>query len=219
MTEKPVEVVKGPIDGLVAAIVSERELAINIGANRGVTRGMKFKVMSDVATEIKDPQTGETLGTVSRDKVHVEARSVSEKFSICRTYRTYRTGSAFNAGLAQLFEPSRKVTETLRAEDSSYISELSEEESFVEVGDRVEQVLEDSLTIGEVETTLENAALRGMLNSSAVEKAVTRWLQAEAELERVQKAEHGRDELIETALEEFNNSTQEITSLYNKAIG
>lgn len=218
MANEAVEVVSKPLEGLVATIVSERELAINIGSDHGVTRGMKFKVLTGSPTEITDPQTGEKLGAISRTKVRVMAELVLPKFSVCKTYRTYRTGSTLNAGLSHLFAPSRTVTETLRAEDADYVPELSEEESFVKKGDKVEQILEGNLvTIQDVENVLKNAVLRGALNKATVEKSVEGWKQADAALQEAQAATQDREQKIETALKQYNSYTSEVTHLYNRA--
>jgi hypothetical protein len=77
---------RAPIEGKVAGILTERELVINVGTNKGVQKAMKFKVLAKPA-EITDPDTGELLATIAREKVRVEATDVHEKYSICSTYR------------------------------------------------------------------------------------------------------------------------------------
>ncbi len=131
------------VEGKVANIISERELAINIGAAHGVRKGMKFKIMADQPTEIPDPETGEILGVIEREKVRVQVTEVFEKFSVCRTYRMTSTGSfAFGAFADMLTRPARTV-ETLRADESSYIPPLAESESYVKKGDRVVPIEDD----------------------------------------------------------------------------
>lgn len=219
MASDAVEIVSKPVEGLVAAIVSERELAINVGSDRGVTRGMKFKVLAGSPTEIKDPVTGDRLGTISRTKVHVKAVSVFPKFSTCETYRTYRTqGTALSAGLSQLFEQPRTVRETLRAEDADYVPDLPEEESFVKPGDRVEQILEGNVTtVQDVENVLNNAVLRGVLRKTTVQDTVEKWKQAETALEQAQQATENREQTLDAALEQYNTATSQITRLYGQA--
>jgi hypothetical protein len=128
------------IEGKVAGIVNERELAINIGNAHGVKEGMKFKVLADEPTEIRDPETDELLGMVDRDKVRVKAIEVYDKFSICRTYRTVLVG---NIDLGTFYQAKRTVAETLRADEASYISPLPEEKSFVKKGDRVIEIIDE----------------------------------------------------------------------------
>jgi len=146
-----------PLTGRVAQILNARELVINIGADNGVTEGMKFAVMSRSPTEIIDPDTNAVLDTVDREKVRVRASEVRSKITICKTYvvRTIpgRSGYSGYSGLldtlnkvgASITEalPERKVVDTLRADQRDLPPPLSEEESYVKRGDRVIQITED----------------------------------------------------------------------------
>ncbi|HBB86564.1 MAG TPA: hypothetical protein DC047_02990 [Blastocatellia bacterium] len=146
-----------PIQGRVAQILNARELVINIGAEAGVTKGMKFAVMSKSPTEIRDPETQEVLDTVDREKVRVRASEVRPKITICRTFlvRTIpgRPGYSGFSGISNLLEgirlsesvPERKVVDTLRADERDLPPPLSEEESYVKIGDRVIQIIEDEV--------------------------------------------------------------------------
>jgi len=139
------------LSGLVAAILNEREIVVNLGTEQGIVIGMKFKVM-DQAKPVKDPATGADLGIVRRDKVKVKVVDVQAKLSIARTYETYevRTGG-IDLGLSarmfsQLFESPKVVTRvrTLRYEDGGLgYTPLDETESCVKIGDPVE-LLEES---------------------------------------------------------------------------
>ncbi len=136
------------LEGSVAQILNERELVINIGSTRGVRRGVKFAVLAPEPSEIFDPETGELLGVVDREKVRVQAREVHERFTICATYekRVVRSGgSGFGAAaFRDLFEPprTREVPITLGMDEESVPAPLSAEESYVKIGDRVKQVEE-----------------------------------------------------------------------------
>ncbi len=136
-----------PIEGKVASVLNERELAINIGLEHGVQVGMKFQVLAEKPTEILDPATGEMHGMLHREKVRVKILEVREQFSICKTYRKrYVRGNALYDMLSVtsfMVEQSREIVETLKAEDSSLPPPLSEEESYVKKGDRVIQLLND----------------------------------------------------------------------------
>ncbi|HEY0766260.1 MAG TPA: hypothetical protein VGD61_28015 [Pyrinomonadaceae bacterium] len=149
-----------PLTGLVAQILNARELVINIGADSGVTEGMKFAVMSRSPTEIIDPDTNAVLDTVDREKVRVRATEVRPKITICKTYvvRTIpgRSGYSGYSGYSGLLDtlnklgtsiteaqPERKVVDTLRADQRDLPPPLSEEESYVKRGDRVIQITED----------------------------------------------------------------------------
>ena len=132
------------IQGQVAAVLSERELAINIGANHGVKQAMRFKVLARQPTEIHDPETGHLLGAIDREKVRVQATEVHEGFSVCKTYEMRYIGGGPLSGLSRMMfygEP-REVPETLNVEDSSLPPPLPEEESYVKTGDRVVRVVE-----------------------------------------------------------------------------
>ncbi len=128
--------------GKVAQVMNERELVINIGARDGVSKGMKFAVLAPTPLIIRDPDTGDELGTVDRPKVRVHATSVREKFTICSTYEIRRTGG-YLVAVAQLdniLGPVREEPKTLRASDSSYPPPLDPEESYVQIGDRVIEI-------------------------------------------------------------------------------
>lgn len=133
------------IEGKVAGVLNERELVINIGSLQGVKRGMKFKVLASEPLVIYDPETGEKLGMLDREKVRVAAVEVHKRFSICRTYRTRKVGgnSLYAATLLKQLAPPREEPETLKAYDSAYPPPLSEAESYVKRGDRVVQIEED----------------------------------------------------------------------------
>jgi hypothetical protein len=151
MNNEPVKQ-KRQIQGKVAGVLNERELVINVGSNSGVQKGMKFAVFANEETKLYDPETGDLLGIIDREKVRVRATEVKEKLSICRTYRELTIGggplreyveSQGYLGLSHLFDLPRRVPETLRVDKSAYLPPLSEEESYVKIGDRVVQVPED----------------------------------------------------------------------------
>ncbi len=131
------------IEGKVAGILNERELTINVGLKDGVWEDMKFSVLAKEPIEICDPETHEKLGVVDREKVGVIAAQVEERFTICKTYKKWTTvGSAF-ANIGRLMAAPRVEHETLKVNDSSFPAPLSEEESYVKIGDRVIQVKEE----------------------------------------------------------------------------
>jgi hypothetical protein len=126
------------IRGAVAALVNERELVINRGSDHGVTRGMKFRVLTSNDVEVSDPETGESLGNIIRVKVRVQAASVQEKMTICRTYETIRSG-IFGASARALTETEYR---TLRTGDSGFLPPIQESDSYISVGDPVEEISE-----------------------------------------------------------------------------
>jgi hypothetical protein len=147
------------IRGQVARVLTTRELVINRGNADGVGVGMRFAVLDPKADNIRDPETGEVLGSVSRPKVNVEVTRVEKRLSLAATYRTRRVnvggqGAGISA-LGKLFEPPEYVDEfdTFKASDQSW-QELDESESFVKVGDPVVQ-------LGEREQELQTQANLG----------------------------------------------------------
>lgn len=138
------------VKGKVAAILNERDLVINKGSDAGVKDSMKFKVVVPEVT-VTDPDTGEILGTVAKEKIRVKVVEVHPKFSVGKTYETYvvnvggLAADSFEA-LRFRFLPRREVTRvrTLRSDDSTSLAPMVEGSSFVKVGDPVIEV-EDNL--------------------------------------------------------------------------
>ncbi len=71
------------IEGKVAKILDEYSIVINVGRNDGVTEGMVFVVFTQSSDEIKDPDSGETLGTLENVKDYVSAVHIQDKFTTC----------------------------------------------------------------------------------------------------------------------------------------
>ncbi len=135
------------LEGKVAQILNEREIAITIGKKHGVAKGMRFAVLAATPQEIRDPDTNEVLDTLDREKVEVEATDVRDRITVCSTFRTtYIPGGLFSQPmlstivLQNAFAPPREMPETLRIQDSSLPAPLDPEESFVKIGDRVREI-------------------------------------------------------------------------------
>lgn len=114
------------LEGRVAALLSAAELVLNIGAQAGVQTGDVFAVLTSKPFEINDPQTGELLDTIEREKIRVEAVEVRDRIAICRPvediqHLPVRQGIAAQVGIDSQ-EPSGSV--------------LPREESYVKVNDR-----------------------------------------------------------------------------------
>lgn len=138
-----------PLRGKVARILNARELVINVGMSQGAQKGMRFDVLDPNGEDIRDPDTGERLGSLERTKIRVEVTAVEPKMAVAKTFRTRREnrggeGSFAVQSLGRLMTPANWVTvvETLRESDSTW-QELDESESFVKVGDPVIEVIED----------------------------------------------------------------------------
>ncbi len=135
-----------PIRGRVARILNSREMVINVGSSSGVTVGMRFEVMDQKGEDVRDPGTGELLGSVERPKVRVEVSKVKERLSVASTYKK-ETVNVGGAGLgvgrevARMFLPPKWETryETLKTEEKTW-EDLDEEDSYVKTGDPVVQM-------------------------------------------------------------------------------
>lgn len=138
------------IEGKVAAILNERDLIVNKGSSSGVKEGMKFKVIGD-EMPITDPDTGEVLGYLPREKIRVRIVEVHPKFSIGKTYQTYIAYEGLERGplgiplMTSLLTPRKEVTRvpTLRTDNALRLDPMDEESSFVKIGDPVVEAEDD----------------------------------------------------------------------------
>ena len=99
------ETSKQRLEGRVAEILNEREVAINLGSEEGVAPEMRFAILSGHPYVIKDPETGDELGEVDRPKVRVKVSLVKDRFCLARTYETYSVnigGTGAGIGEAEL---------------------------------------------------------------------------------------------------------------------
>jgi len=141
-----------PIRGKVARVLNSRELAINVGSRDGVVVGMYFDVLDPKGEDIRDPDSGEVLGSVDRPKVRVQVTKVQERLSVASTYKKNEVnvggrGVNFGLGLSDLLMPPRYVTrfETLKTTEKTW-EDLDEKESYVKTGDPVVQVTGEIVT-------------------------------------------------------------------------
>lgn len=137
---------KVPISGLVAEVLNARELVINRGSEHGVEPGMKFPVLDPKSQNIEDPETGEVLGSVHRPKVEVKVVRVEPKLAFASTFKTNRRnigGRGIGVVGGDLFKPPKYITEyeTFKTTTATW-ENISAEQSYVQVGDRVEEVIE-----------------------------------------------------------------------------
>jgi hypothetical protein len=145
MTSKAVaRAQSGRIEGKVAGLLTRRELVINRGATDGVEVGMRFAVLNSQGINIKDPDTGEVLGSTEIVKTVVKiVRIDGDHLSVGRTFRQLPGRPGF-ASLAAGLYGSPATVETLAIEDGQSIKEeLSQAESYVKVGDPVVQTQGD----------------------------------------------------------------------------
>ncbi len=124
------------IKGKVAAILSRRELILNIGSEDGVEIGMSFVILNSKGIDVTNPDTGEILGTVEVPKTMVKVVRVDgPHLSIARTFRTVRGTPGLIGTMSSLSgKPDRPETLDI-ASGSSLKAELSEGDSYIKRGD------------------------------------------------------------------------------------
>jgi hypothetical protein len=128
--------------GSVAAILSSTALVLNRGSDDGVLVGMRFAILNRQGANIKDPETGEILGSVEVPKAVVKVVRVDgPHLSVARTFRRIpgTTGAAHSLlALGNLFQVVPDKTETLEiTEDSILDMEADPNALVVRVGDPV----------------------------------------------------------------------------------
>ncbi|MBU2073665.1 MAG: hypothetical protein KKE65_08540 [Actinobacteria bacterium] len=125
--------------GKVAAILSKRELIINLGEEDGVRVGMKFVILNSQGMDIQDPDTGAVLGTVEVPKTVVKVVRVGgAHLAVARTFRKIAATPGLLGAVASMpnFTGTPSRTETLDIESGSSLkAELSEEQSYIKIGD------------------------------------------------------------------------------------
>lgn len=127
--------------GKVAQVLNERELVINLGTAEGVRRGMKYAVLAATPTQITDPDTGDVLGEIDRDKVRVQVIEVQDHLAVARTYE----GKVVGGGLGSLFPEfmighERMEYKTFHYSTGSVPGPIEPNESYVKIGDRVKRL-------------------------------------------------------------------------------
>ncbi len=133
-----------PIVGKVAAVLTKRELVINRGEADGVKVGMRFVVLNSQGIDIKDPDSGESLGSVEVPKTIVKiVRIDGAHLSVGRTFRTI-AGTPGILGAMSNFSGTPDRIETLDIDEHTLLKEeLAPGESYVRVGDPVRSTLGD----------------------------------------------------------------------------
>jgi hypothetical protein len=158
-----VDEVRTPIRGKVARVLSTRELAINRGSSDGVRVGMVFTVLDPNGEQIRDPETGLSLGSLRRPKVSVRVKHAEDRVALCETFESTKVNLGGSGGvslsnlsaIASMFQPPRVVVRyrTLRQAEAPW-EPMDEADSFVKTGDPVEEVIggEAIDVLGTVET-------------------------------------------------------------------
>jgi hypothetical protein len=138
------------IQAKVAQILTARDLVLNKGSSEGVTVGMRFAVLNRKGADVKDPDTGEVLGSVELPKTFVKVVAVKEHLCIARTFREFKSGGgplwSLMAATSLSAAPPQTRVETLKTDEARLKDELDEKESYVKIGDPAVQMLGEEFT-------------------------------------------------------------------------
>lgn len=96
-----------PIKGKVAAIEDKYNVVINRGSVDGVKPGMVFVIEDPVGKEVKDPDTGDSLGYIPTEKIKVKVFDVQDRFSRAATFVRVKPPSIYQQAAAQLLDEYR----------------------------------------------------------------------------------------------------------------
>ena len=126
------------IEGKIAKILNTRELVLNRGSDDGVSVDMEFAVL-EPRLSIIDPETQEPLGELEREKIRVRVFETHPKFSLARTYETYRELNR-DRGLLGGFGPQSYYVTQVKRLNTSVAPAYQEGVANVNIGDIATQV-------------------------------------------------------------------------------
>jgi hypothetical protein len=131
--------IEHPIEGKVAAILNDVELAINRGRLQGVTRGMKFEVLEPEGVPVTDPDSGAQLGEETAVKITVKVVRVEDEYSVARSDEQVPGRDPLFAASQLLLQGRPARLRTLSTDDALF-PVLKEEKSYVKRGDPVREI-------------------------------------------------------------------------------
>jgi hypothetical protein len=127
-----------PVKGKVAKVIGPRDLLINKGSDDGVHEGMRFVVLDLSASNVTDPDTLQSLGSLRLEKIRVQVVRVEPRLSMARTYEIASTGFAGLSNISQILTGLGPTYKTFRGESANW----DESSSVVKRGDTVEEIIE-----------------------------------------------------------------------------
>ena len=128
------------IRGKVARVLNKYEIAINVGTAHGVAVDMYFDVIDAHELNIKDPDTGEVLGSIERSKIRVKIIYAQEKLSVAAA-PPYLSAKEVASGRYRFSGRLGPFAESLISPEPKGSTE--KEYSYANVGDAVVQVIEE----------------------------------------------------------------------------
>ncbi|MET8370567.1 FlgT C-terminal domain-containing protein [Micromonospora profundi] len=115
------------IEAKVARVISDHQLAINAGGSQGVREGDAVALYRTV--DVKDPDSGDILGSVKVKHLSLEVAFVEPKFCVA-TVIERQPSDRPNAIFIQSMMPLKRIT-------STPVRQRSTGEVYVAVGDIV----------------------------------------------------------------------------------
>ena len=133
-----------PLEGKVAAILNESVLIVNLGAEAGVSEGMVFVVVAS-GKDVKDPDTGASLGAWEIPKGRVRVLHVQPRLATCGALDPHgaaKSGAGATLSTVMLDDSLRSrdaggAKLNVRRADVLGLPEIGP----IQVGDRVRQVV------------------------------------------------------------------------------
>lgn len=101
------------VEAKIASILSDSSIAINAGAERGVSVGDNVTVWRDVA--VKDPDTGDDLGSVRLQALRLRITQVQPRLAVAHVVNKTLDP------LAGIFGPSKVIASSSRGSDSNVV--------------------------------------------------------------------------------------------------
>lgn len=135
------------ITGVVAKIVSDREVILNRGSTHGIESGDFVIVIDPETTSVLDPESGEDLGGLKRIKAVLQVVEVADRLSLARTFRTRKVkvaGGYGSGGIVSMFSEPKYETQVETLElDPLAGRPISEDASAITTGDPFEVTSRD----------------------------------------------------------------------------
>lgn len=119
----------------VIEILDEYSILINYGNDEGACEGDEIRIIS-TGPEVKDPETGETLGTLDSIKSELTIVTTYNKFSLCKKIEI-TTNNILTNPLSQ-FQTTSTQAKPLDIDKSSISNKQIPNDTVINVGDLVE---------------------------------------------------------------------------------
>lgn len=104
----------------VAKIISTKQIVINAGKKNGIKVGDELEIVGQIGDPVKDPDTGEVLGTLDNLKGRVTVTTVYENMAIADAPTKdilddpYTQSQRLTAKLARMSDPLQPFKKTIQ---------------------------------------------------------------------------------------------------------